>query len=200
MAPEPRSTAFDGLAFRWSDYDTPLWTRANTSAQRWNRAGEGTTQYVSLTTDGAWAELIRSEELTTVAEVRLVRMPMWGLKVRETHLADYSTFAKAESAGFPPEALVDDDHERCRVEATRLRTTGFRGVLAPSAALPDALNLTLFGPRERTSWDCPDDQRLGSLVPVKQLAVGSPPEELVLSVRHYDTEHTGLSAYRAQRP
>lgn len=199
MAPDPESATFDGIAYRWSDYDTPLWTRANSSAQRWNTAGEGVTQYVSLTTDGAWGELIRSEELTTVAEVRLVRMPMWGLKLRETQLADYSTFSKAETAGFPPDALVDDDHERCRVEATRLRTKGFRGVLAPSAALPDAINLTLFGPRVRTTWECPDEQRLGSLVPVRQLAVGSPPEDLLPCVRHHDAEHAGLAAYRAGR-
>lgn len=194
-----RTVTFDDVAFRWSDYDTPLWARPNTAAQRWNRAREGATQYLSLTPDGAWAELIRSEDLTTPAEVRLVSMPMWMLRVHETRIADYSTFERAEAAGLPPEALVDDDHERCRAEGTRLRERGFRGVLAVSAALPGAVNLTLFGPRLAVEWDCAEDGRLGSFVPARLLAVGRPPEELLVRVRQHGARHDGLRALRRGR-
>lgn len=192
----PASVAFSDVAFRWSNYDTPLWVRPNSTAQRWNRTREAATQYLSLSPEGAWAELIRAEELTSAATVRLVRMPMWVLRVHETHLADYDTFEKAEAAGFPPEALVDDDHERCRAEAARLREHGFRGVLAPSAALPGGVNLTLFGPRLAVEWDCADDGRLSSFIRAKQLAVGHPPDDLLSRVRQLGHRHASLDAYR----
>ncbi len=194
-APKPRRVDYDDVAFRWSDYDTPLWARPNSGTLRWNRAGTSPTQYLSLTTDGAWAELIRAEGLRTIGELRLVSMPMWVLRVRERHLADYSTFEKAEAAGFPPEALVEEDYERCEVEADRLRVANFRGVIAPSAALPGAVNLTLFGRRLSVEWDFPEASLLASFVPAKQLAVGHPPEELLGHVRHRGDAHGHLEDY-----
>lgn len=194
--PRPPRVAFEDVAFRWSSYDTPLWARPNRTAQRWNRAGEGPTQYLSLSTDGAWAELIRAEELRSPGDVRAVSMPMWVLRIRETHIADYRTFERAEAAGFPPDALVDDDRERCRAEGTRLRASGFRGVVTPSAAMPDCMNLTLFGSRLAVDWECPDEKRLASFVPVKQMAVGHPPDGLLDQVRHRGTTHRGYAAYR----
>lgn len=198
-APRPRAVTVDEIAYRWSDYDTPLWARPNSDGQRWNRAREAPTQYLSLSPEGAWAELIRAEDLATAADVEPVRMPLWALQVRETHVADYCTFEKAEAAGFPPEALVDEDHERCRAEGARLREHGFRGVLAPSAALPDAVNLTLFGARLAIEWDCPEQRRLGAFVPARQLAVGRPPDGLVPRVRQHGAPHAGLTAFRAAR-
>jgi RES domain-containing protein len=195
----PAGITFNDFAYRWADYDTPLWVRPNSSAQRWNGTREVPAQYLSLSPEGAWAELIRCEDLTSPAEVRLVRMPMWVLSVHETRIADYATFEKAEAAGFPREALVDDDHERCRAEAARLRERGFRGVLAPSAALPGATNLTLFGPRLAVEWECPHESRLGSFIPVRQLAVGHPPDDLLPRVRQHGQAHTGLKAHRAAR-
>jgi RES domain-containing protein len=195
----PAGIAIDEVVYRWSSYDTPLWARPNTTAQRWNRTREAPTQYASLSPEGAWAELIRAEDLTSVADVRLVSMPLWILHVRETRVADYTTFEKADAAGFPPDALVDDDHERCRTEGTRLREHGFRGVLAPSAALPGTVNLTLFGARLAVEWGCPEERRLGSFVPVRQLAVGHPPDDLLPRVRQHGAPHAGLRQHRAGR-
>jgi hypothetical protein len=106
-------------------------------------------------------------------------MPMWVLRIRESRLADYRTFELAEAAGFPPDALVDEDYPRCQEEADRLIAAGFRGVLAPSASCPDEVNLTLFGPRIAVSWDLPEAKLLASFVPTKQLAVGHPPEDVL---------------------
>ncbi len=195
----PASVAFGDFGYRWSSYDTPLWARPNSSPHRWNRAREAATQYLSLSPEGAWAELIRAEDLTTDADVHLVQMPMWVLRLQELHIADYATFEKAEAAGFPPGALVDEDQERCRAEATRLREHGFRGVLAPSAALPGDVNLTLFGPRLAVEWSCSDEGRLGSFIPVKQLAVGHPPDGLLPSVRQHGRSHAGLRAFKRAR-
>jgi RES domain len=183
-APDPERVDYDNVAFRWSDYDVPLWTRPNTSALRWNRARQEPTQYMSLSPEGSWAELIRAERLRTTKELSLVSMPMWVLRVRETNLADYSTFEQAQAAGFPPQALIAEDYERCEAEADRLRASGFRGVLAPSAALPGAVNLTLFGRRLMVPWDYAEDRLMASFVRAKRLVVGRPPEELLPLVRH----------------
>jgi hypothetical protein len=199
-APDPRRIAYDDVAFRWSDYDVPLWTRPNTSSLRWNRAREDSTQYLSFTPEGSWAELIRAERLRTPEELHMVSMPMWVLQVRETNLADYSTFELAQAAGFPPEAIVDEDYERCQSEGERLRANGFRGVLAPSAALPGAVNLTLFGRRLTVPWDYPEDRLMASFVRAKRLAVGRPPEELLPLVRQRGAPHSLLQAHLAARP
>jgi hypothetical protein len=195
-APDPKRVAYDDVAFRWSDYDVPLWARPNSSALRWNRARQDATQYTSLTPEGSWAELIRAERLLSTDELRLVSMTMWALQIHETNLADYSTFEKAYDAGFPPEALVDEDYERCQVEAERLRGQGFRGVLAPSAALPGAANLTLFGRRLAVPWDYPQASLMASFVPAKKLAVGRPPDELLPLVRQRGERHSLLESYR----
>jgi hypothetical protein len=154
---------------------------------------------VSLSVDGSWAELVRWENLRSPEELRLVRMPMWVLRIRESQLADYSTFEKADAAGFPPEALVDDNYVRCQDEGTRLRDGGFRGVLAPSASCPGEVNLTLFGPRIAVRWDIPSNQVLASFVPVKQVAVGQPPEDVLPRVRYQGEPHAALEEYIASR-
>ncbi|HUN79421.1 MAG TPA: RES family NAD+ phosphorylase [Solirubrobacteraceae bacterium] len=189
---------YNDVAFRWSDYDVPLWTRPNTSPLRWNRAHQDATQYLSVTPEGSWAELIRSERLRTPEELRLVSMPLWVLRIRETNLADYSTFERAQDAGFPPEALVGEDYERCEAEAERLRDNGFRGVLAPSAALPGAVNLTLFGRRLAVPWDYPEASLMVSFIPAKRLAVGRPPDELLPLVRQLGEPHSLLAHHLAR--
>lgn len=198
-APDPQRIDYDNVAFRWSDYDVPLWTRPNSGALRWNRARQDATQYTSLTPEGSWAELIRAERLLTEADLRLVSMPMWVLQIRETKLADYSTFEKAQDAGLPPDALVSEDYERCQAEAERLRGRGFRGVLAPSAALPGAVNLTLFGRRVAVPWDYPEAALMASFVRAKRLAVGRPPDELLPLVRQRGERHSLLDAHLATR-
>lgn len=199
MAPSPESRQLDSEAFRYANYDTPLWARPNTRDGRWHRAHGTAHQYLSLSVDGAWAELVRSENLRTAGEIALVRMPMWVLRVREGRLADYSTFEKAEQAGFPPDALVDEDYGRCQEEGDRLRDEGFRGVLAPSAALPGAVNLTLFGPRIAVGWETPPERLLASFVPAKQVAVGHPPDDIVRHARYTGEVHASLTAYLASR-
>jgi hypothetical protein len=190
-APTPERVEYDGVAFRWSDHDVPLWTRPNTSALRWNRAGQAPTQYMSLSPEGSWAELIRAERLRSVEELRLVSMPMWVLRVRDTNLADYSTFEKAQDAELSPQALVAEDYALCEAEADRLRAAGFRGVLAPSAALPGAVNLTLFGRRLMVPWEYPQMSLMASFIPAKRLTVGRPPDELLPLVRHRGEPYPG---------
>jgi hypothetical protein len=194
---EPKAVSFDVEAFRYSDYDTPLWARANTQDGRWHRARRTPTQYLGVTPDACWADLIRHENLRTEQELAMVRMPLWVMKLSEQRIADYGSFEKAEAGGFPPDALIDDDWSRCQEEAQRLQGLGYRGVLAPSAALPGDLTLTLFGGRRAVGWD--DDPLVTSAIPAKVVTVGAPPPGLLQRVRHFDEEHPSYVAYAVER-
>ncbi|HEY7961525.1 MAG TPA: hypothetical protein VID29_06345 [Solirubrobacteraceae bacterium] len=185
------------MAFRYADYDTPLWVRPNTESGRWHVARTEPTQYLCLSPDGCWADLIRQESLRTEIDVALVRMPLWILKINEERIADYGSFEKAEAAGFPPDALVDEDWERCQAEAERLENLGFRGVLSPAAALPGETALTLFGGRRAVGWD--DAPCLVSAIPAKIVTIGAPPTGLVERVRFRSEKHSEYVSYAAAR-
>jgi hypothetical protein len=199
MAPsEPTpTTAFGGVAFRYSNYDTPFWARANTDAGRWHAAAEPATQYWSVAPEGAWAELIRHEHLREEREVAEVRMSIWVAEFRYQRIADYSTFDRADTAGPSADAVVSEDYSACQAEGHRLREAGFQGVIAPSAALPGVLNLTLFGPRLRSSWSTAP--RLSVFVAATVVALGSPPPGMTRDVRQVGDPHAGLLAYRQGR-
>lgn len=192
--PEPPTLTCDWAAFRYSDYDTPFWARPNTAPGRWHSAGQDATQYLALHPDGAWAELARAESLQTDDDLALVRMPIWVARISEQGIVDYRDFARAENAGLAPEALVDDDHGRCQAESARLRQRGYRGVLAPSAALPGVLNLTLFGPRIASGWS--RERKLASSVPAAVVGVGAPASGLAARVRFIGNAHLGYETYR----
>ena len=185
------------MAFRYADYDTPVWSRPNTQDGRWNVERTEPTQYLSLSPDGSWADRIRQEHLRTETEVSFIRMPLWVVKINEERVADYGTFEKAEAAGFPPDALIDDDWERCQAEVEHLKGLGFRGVLSPAAALPGDIALTLFGGRYAVDWD--EEPRLVSAIPAKIVTIGAPPAGLVERVRFRGEEHTEYAAYALAR-
>ncbi|MBS1886473.1 MAG: RES family NAD+ phosphorylase [Actinobacteria bacterium] len=197
--PNPEPVEFDDVAFRYSNYDTPFWARPNSESGRWHSAGDEPTQYLSTTVEGAWAELIRTAEISSEPEVALIRMPMWAAQVHPKRLADYRTFERAAAAGFPPDALVDEDYSRCQAEGRRLRAAGFQGVLSPSAAPPGGTNLTIFGLRIALSWNV--RPVLASSIPATEIAVGFPAQGIVDRVRQRRAPHTSLEAYiqRARR-
>jgi hypothetical protein len=195
----PPIIGWSGTVFRATTYDVPLWVLPNRRAGRWNHAGKASTQYTCLDSEAPFAEMLRGEDLRTEDEARTFRTIVWQLRVDEGAVVDYSTFEKAEAAGFPPSAIVDDDHERCRAEADRLRQLSVGGVLSPSAALPDSVNLTLFGPRVPVNWAA--TVTLASMIPVQRLSEGSAPPGLVSRTRFYGMTHAGLQAYEAaQQP
>jgi hypothetical protein len=193
----PATVDIERIVHRYSSYDTPFWVRENSLPGRWHDRGDGPTQYLSFSTDGAWAELIRNEELTTESEAAMVSVPMWAIQVNQAVVADYSTFNHAEDAGFAPEALVDDDYTRCQHEGARLRRLGYCGVISPSAALPGEINLTLFGARIASSWNRPP--LIASSLPATVVTKGAPPPGLLPRVRRIGEDHSGLESYRSAR-
>lgn len=175
----------------------PFWVRENSQVGRWHARGDGPTQYLSMSTDGAWAELIRNEELRTEDEVAMVSVSMWAVEVDQGMVADCSSFERAEEAGFDAAALVDENYERCQREGARLRALNYAGVCSPSAALPGATNLTLFGPRVASSWG--RSTLLASSIPATVIAKGAPPPGLLRSVRRIGMPHAGLAEHLATR-
>jgi len=163
----------DEIAHRYSSYDTPFWARENTQPGRWHERGHGPAQYLSLSTDGAWAELIRNEELTTEDEVAMVSVQMWAVAVDQAMIIDYSTFERAEAAGFDPEALVDERYGRCQQEGARLRQLGFSGVLAPRARWPAPFSGRRSVASRATSFAGPD--RAATPRTARRRGLGRPP-------------------------
>lgn len=195
--PLPPHISLDTRAYRATSYDVPLRVATNRRPGRWNLARSDTAQYLCLDSEGPFAEKLRHEELKTEADAAMYTTTLWELQVNEGFVVDYSTFQKAEEAGFPPEALVDDDHEQCQQEAQRLLSLGAGGILSPSAALPGSINLTLFGPRVEVKWDARTG--VASAIPAQRLAEGHPPTGLVNRVRYFGAEHEGLVKHLAQR-
>lgn len=193
----PPHLSLQARVYRATSYDVPLRVAANRRSGRWNIAGAGAVQYLCLDAEAPYAEKIRHEDLRTEAEAGTYTVALWELEVNEGFVVDYGTFEKAEEAGFPPEALVDDDHGRCQKEARRLMSLGARGVLSPSAALPGSTNLTLFGQRVEVRWGAKPG--VSSAVPAQRLASGHPPPGLLGRVRFFGDEHLLRSEHAAEK-
>jgi RES domain-containing protein len=155
----------------------PFWVRANTRPGRWHVVGDPPTQYWSLTPAGAWAELIRCEGLTTEAELNDIRIAIWVCRLSSMGLADLHTPEIRDHYNLRLSDLTTDTWAACQQAGSKIRADGARGILAPSAGLPNAVNLTLFGPRRTIAFD--RKPALASAVPSAIAAIGRPPKGLV---------------------
>lgn len=190
----PTITPWSGIVYRATSYDVPLWVNPNRRAGRWNIAGGECTQYMSLDANAPIAEMLRHEDLRTDEAASHYTTTLWQIRVDEVWMVDYSTFEKAQAAGFPPEALVEDDHERCQAEAQWLTDHGVGALLSPSAALVGSINLTVFGPRVHIPWT--SQATLASAMAAQSISTGPPPSGLAARVRFFGEPHSALRSYR----
>jgi RES domain len=154
------------IGWRHADARHPFfWERPRQPPGRWHGEGEGPTQYLADTPDGAWAEFLRHEEIVEPGDLAGVRRALWAVDV-----------------GDPPAVRPDLDDPTltgdlsswaaCQAEARRLRASGADGLRAPSAALApgaaggwrtddglrpgppaDGRVIVLFGPRpDAVGW------------------------------------------------
>lgn len=145
------------LAYRQTDAAyPPLWYGARGGALlqqsgRWHREGAEVAQYLSLSSHGAWAELIRYEAIRDDNRRRQHHRRLCQLQISGHRIADLSSFDRYVECGLAPEIAIGDHRESWPL-ADELRAAGFDGVLSPSAAydVEDAVNLTLFGERIET--------------------------------------------------
>ncbi len=153
--------------FRHCDPRFPfLWEGPTQGAGRWNREGSAPVQYFADTPDGAWAEFLRHEEITTEEELVNIRRAIWVIQI-----PDSTVFA---SPSLPDAVAIGglQSYRACQVEAERLRESGARGLRVRSAALlpgaaagwrvsgglhsaarQDGIVFALFGPQpDLTGW------------------------------------------------
>jgi hypothetical protein len=72
------------IVFRHTDPRFPfLWESAGQPGGRWNDPGEGPVNTFADTPEGAWAELLRHEEITDPADVLEIRRSLWAVEVGE---------------------------------------------------------------------------------------------------------------------
>ncbi len=117
------------ILFRHSDPRFPfLWETAAQPPGRWNGPGEGPVHYLADTPDGAWAELIRHEEIRDPADLAGIQRAIWAVEV---------SGPPASTAELPEDTLIGGIHTypECTKEASRLRELGATGFRTPSAAL-----------------------------------------------------------------
>jgi hypothetical protein len=122
---------------------------------------------------GAWAECVRYLSIRSTEYARQQRRNLWVALINEHDIADLSTFDHYAACGIDARVAVGD-HNQSQELADDLRRANYRGVLSPSAALPDAVNLTLFGVRyehvtggDLSGWANPDPE---SWIPVQLTA------------------------------
>lgn len=187
-----------GIAYRATTYDTPLWVSPNSRPGRWSHPEDGTiAQYCTLDIASAIAEMVRYEDLRDVDEARELRVSIWELRVDEGAITDYSTPQRATEQGFTWESLVSDSWQDCRAQGLRIMEAGGRGVLAPSAALPQGVTLTLFGPRTEISWQA--EPSLSIQIPARHVVTGSPGDHLVTYTRFFGDPYPNLEPTPADR-
>jgi hypothetical protein len=175
------------IAFRQADPRFPfLWESTAQPAGRWHGEGEGPAHYFSDTPDGAWAELLRHEEITDPADLSTIRRAMWAVELGDAP----AVRVRLDRAT----AIGDDTYLSCQAYARRLRARGATRLLAPPAALRpggatgvrvqsgerpaashDGVVVIVFGaPASLTGWQIVD--------------AAPPPARLLERVRHYRSD------------
>lgn len=173
-----------GVVYRATTYDTPLWVSPNSRPGRWNHPEDGTiAQYCALDVASAMAEMVRYENLREIEDAQELRVSIWELRIDEGAIADYSTRERAIRQGVAWSSLISDSWAECQAEGRRILAEGGRGVIAPSAAFPQSLALTLFGPRTEIAWKV--EPSLSIQVPARHILRGAPGEGLVRDTRFF---------------
>jgi hypothetical protein len=108
-----------------------LWSDTSQPAARWHAAGEGPTHYLADTSDGAWAEFIRHEELDDPQDLMGVERSLWVVELPD------SDVDSAEEVSLPV-ARGQASYPQCQDIARTLRGQGVTALRAPSAAIADA--------------------------------------------------------------
>ncbi len=85
-------------------------------------------QYFADTPPGAWAELLRHEEITDPADLAGISTRLWAVQIGEVDMREPQ---------LPLAALTSapDEYDVCRAEARRLRAAGTLWLVTVSAAL-----------------------------------------------------------------
>lgn len=137
-------------AFRHADARFPFfWEDTTQPPARWHAAGGGPVQYLADTSDGAWAEFLRHEEITDVADLAGIARSIWAVQLPDD-------IDNAHPVSIP--AAVGDlgSYGDCQAYAAAQRAAGVKMLFAPSGALQRGCargQVTNAGLREATDRD-----------------------------------------------
>jgi hypothetical protein len=161
-----------------------LWASARQPEGRWHAPGDGPVQYLANSPDGAWAELLRHEEIDEIDDLEGIARALWAVELPEVPSARPNL----------DDATVHGDRART---ACQVKPSGFvsweRGLVAPSAALRGGEVRRGERSAKRTSrpantlrrWSCsssaPD---LDGWLMVDR---GAPPSHVLADVRHFES-------------
>src|SRR4051812_34585825 len=107
-----------------------LWESPPQPPARWHAAADAPTSYFSDTPDGAWAEFLRHEGITDADDLRGVSRRLWAVEVPD-EVIDQAARPKLDDNILLGNRAT---YPACQAEARRLRKTGARALVAPSAA------------------------------------------------------------------
>jgi hypothetical protein len=141
--------------------------------------------------------MVRGQDLREIGDAKELRVSVWELRVDEGAIVDYSTPDQTARQGFSWESLIANSWDDCREEGLRIEHAGGRGVLAPSAALPRSLALTLFGPRTEISWHV--EPRLSIQIPARHIFRGAPGSGLVRDTRFFGEAYPDVAPVKAEQ-
>lgn len=174
------------IVFRQADPRYPfLWSDASQPAGRWHADGDGPAHYFADTPDGAWAELLRHEEITDPDDVASVRRTLWAIEIGDEPLKPVSVPTTVVTGGL-------DTYRACQEHARRARARGAKRLVAPSAALVSggAAARRVAAGVERVAE--PRDGRViivfgspDALAGWKAVERGAPSADLLPRVRHF---------------
>jgi hypothetical protein len=174
------------IVFRQADPRYPfLWSDATQPAGRWHGDGDGPAHYFADTPDGAWAELLRHEEITDPGDAATLRRALWAVEIGDHPLKAVSLRASLVTGG--PET-----YPACQAHARRLRGRGAERLAAPSAALRPG---GATGREVSAGTERPAPSRNGRVIVVfgppdglvgwRAVERGAPPVEILPHVRQF---------------
>jgi len=159
-----------------------IWESDDQPPARWHGEGEGPVHYFATTPEGAWAELLRHEEIIDPEDLKgLNERAIWVVQLTdppdETPSLDFATLTGGR-----------DTYPACRAEAQRLRGIGSKGFVTESAALQPA-GAMLFRVNDGLRYEAIESKVVVLFGPqphmtAQLVALGRPPERLLEHVRH----------------
>jgi hypothetical protein len=188
------------VCYRVAAYRTPTRVRAHDRAGRYHRTDSPPTQYFSLHPLGPWAEAIRNRGYTDPDDALTLRLPVWAVRLvvsEEPVRVDFDAAAAGLTpAPIAPPDLVADDQRPCRelADALRFDPRAPKLLRVPSAALPGAENLVIFGPRRMIEYSATPRRRQQLPAAMAGFSARSPASPLPL-IRHRGEAHAGYDAW-----
>jgi RES domain-containing protein len=181
------------IAYRHAAYDTPWWAYPSSRSGRFHRATIDTVQYLSLHPLGPAAEMLR-HNVGPTGDPDDVVLNIWAV-VADLDRVTQITFDDCPTHGITPDDLVGDDYRPTQALADELRASGVAGLIVPSAALPGANNLVLFGVRVIHPYLAVPFNTVEC--PTGHLSDGArTPAEVASLVRWFGAPHPALESWR----